>query len=451
MILRPYQQEILDKQKKLAKTCKRILIVLATGGGKTEIALANIRSAIAKGYQVLYLAHREELITQPASRCGISHGIIKAGHPYTESPLQFASMQTLARRDLTVGEKFLIYIDEAHRVAGQEYRKILSRWPHAWVVGQTATPYRTDGKGLGEFFDALVEGPPPGQLIDEGYLVEPTPYLVAIPNLSGLRRRGGDYALEDLAERMDVLYGDIVPTWLAQGRDLPTICFAVSVAASQEIAARFRAAGISAEHASPENRAEVLANVRAGKTRVVCNVDLLTEGVDIPGLACLIAARPTASMGLWFQQVGRITRPGKPRAIILDHAGNTVRMGSLRNHHTFGLDGSVGGQSVRKALPQVFRRCLVCAAVWPLDVRLCCGEVLGKARTLDVKTGELVEYREERKERVATPAEKHRDLLILLREAQARAYQEGWAKHRFRKKHGHWPAPVSLNKARREV
>lgn len=246
MKLRPYQQEILDKQRVLAQTCKRILIVLATGGGKTEIALANIRSAVAKGYQILYLAHRNELIAQPAARCGIPYGIIKAGHPCTEAPLQFASMQTLSRRELAVGGKLLIYVDEAHRIAGPEYCSLLARWPHAWLVGQTATPYRLDGRGLGKFFDAIVEGPTPGQLIDAGYLVEPTPYLVAMPDLRGVAKRGGDFVREDLADRMGVLYGDIVPTWLTLAKGLPTICFAGSIAHSKQIAESFVAAGIPA-------------------------------------------------------------------------------------------------------------------------------------------------------------------------------------------------------------
>ncbi len=475
MKLRPYQTAILRQQTEAARDHRRLLVVLATGLGKTEIALSNIQSAVGRGFRVVYLAHREELLTQPAERLqtrGLDHAIVKAGRPLRLSaPVQVCSVQTLARRPHVAAQlaapKLLVYVDEAHRVAAESYRQVLAAWPEAFVVGQTATPYRLDGTGLHDFFDTIIEGITPAEAIAAGWLIEPTVYAAREPDLTGVRKRGGEYAASDLEERMAVLTGDIVPTWRRLAQGLPTVCFAVSRSHSRAIVEAFTAAGVPAAHIdgttdSYERRA-VLERLAAGELQVVSNVDLLTEGWDgasyaRPGapyvpLSCLIAARPTASMGLWFQMVGRLTRPGKERAVLLDHAGNTRRHGFLRTHHGFSLDGEMQGVSIKgKWRPTPLRRCAVCAAVWPATADRCaCGGELGQPREVKQKGGELDLLEPQDAGRKATPAEKAKEYRRLVEVAKAKKYKLGWADVQFKNKFRHWPQPEAKRRVLDEL
>lgn len=476
MRLRQYQRDILRRQTELARQHRRLLVVLATGLGKTEVALANIQSAVSKGYRVAYLAHREELLSQPAERLaarGVDHAIVKAGRPMRlAAPVQVASVQTLARRPQVAQQlaapKLLVYVDEAHRVAAPSYRQVLEAWPEAFVVGQTATPYRLDGTGLHDFFDQIIEGISPADAIAQGWLVEPVVYAAREPDLTGVRKRGGEYAASELEERMAVLTGEIVPTWRRLAGGLATVCFAVSRRHSRAIVEAFTAAGVAAAHLDGETpapeRRDVLERLACGELQVVSNVDLLTEGWDgasyarpavpyVP-LSCMIAARPTASMGLWFQMVGRLTRPGAERKVLLDHAGNTRRHGFLRTHHGFSLDGEMQGVSIKgKWRPTPLRRCQVCAAVWPATAERCeeCGGALGKPREVGQRGGELDLLDPQETTRKATPAEKASEYKRLVLAGRAKNYRPGWADIQFKNKFKHWPQPEAKRRVLDEL
>ena len=403
-----------------------------------------------------------------AQRRGLHASIWKAGHPFDKrAPVQFASVATVVNRDPWTGPKMLVYIDEAHRCAAESYRAVLGRYPDAYVVGQTATPYRLDGQGLHEHFDALIECISPAELVAQGWLAEPVVYAAREPDLTGVRKRAGEYSTSQLEERMSVITGDIVPTWQRLAGGEPTVCFAVSIKHSKAIVQEFQAAGVPAAHIDGETpsdeRRQVLEQLAVGRLLVVSNVDLLTEGWDgasytPPGrtyrpLGALIAARPTASMGLWFQMVGRLTRPGA-RKVLLDHAGNTKRHGFLRDHHTFTLDGECNGVSIKdKWRPAQIRRCPACAAVWPPGLARCeCGTELAKPREVGHRRGDL-ELLEPQggAQRRATPAEKATKYTELVREGTRRRYKQGWASVQFKRLFGHWPAPVVVARVRKEL
>ena len=380
------------------------------------------------------------------------------------APVQVASVQTLARRPQVAAQlaapRLLVYVDEAHRVAAASYRQVLEAWPDAFLVGQTATPYRLDGTGLGDHFDAVIEGIRPTEAIAQGWLVEPTIYAAREPDLTGVRKSRGEYNTAEVEERMAVLTGDIVPTWQRRAQGLATVCFAVSRKHSRAIVEAFTAAGVRAAHIDGETdaaeRRQVLEQPACGELQVVSNVDLLTEGWDgasyaVPGrpyvpLAAMIAARPTASMGLWFQMVGRLTRPGKERVVLLDHAGNTRRHGFLRHHHGFSLDGEMQGVGIKgKWRSTALRRCNVCMAIWPATtVRCDCGGELGAPRKVTEKGGELdlLEPQGEG-QRKATPAEKADKYRALVEQAKAKNYNLHWADHRFKALYKHWVAPAT--------
>ena len=197
------------------------------------------------------------------------------------------------------------------------------------MLGLTATPCRQDGKGLGEIFQALIQCPQVAELVKQGYLVRSHIYAPSSPDLTGVQVARGDYVEAQLAERMNTarLVGDIVEHWLRLAERRPTVCFATGVKHSLHIRDQFRRAGVCRraprrQHATDE-RDEILRARAPAMSSWSRNCMVLTEGWDCPDIGCLILARPTKSLGLFRQMVGRVLRPapGKTDALILDHAG----------------------------------------------------------------------------------------------------------------------------------
>src|SRR6185437_13000967 len=151
----------------------------------------------------------------------------------------------------------------------------------------------------------------------------------------GVRIELGDYVERQLAERIDKaeLVGDVVEQWLKIAERRRTIVFAISVSHSVHIRDGFREVGILAEHLDggtpTEEREAILAKLAAGTIEVVTNCAVLTEGFDAPDVGALVLARPTKSLGLYFQMLGRGLRPaaGKTDCIVLDHAGAVFQHG----------------------------------------------------------------------------------------------------------------------------
>jgi DNA repair protein RadD len=224
----------------------------------------------------------------------------------------------------------IIVVDEAHHVRARTYMRILELYPNAIVIGLTATPVRGDGRGRGNVFEVPVECPSVAELIDAGYLVGTKVYAPSLPDLRGVRVERDDYVEAQLAQRMDnaKLVGDAVEHWLRFAERRQTVVFATTVAHSLHIRDEFRRAGVLAEHIDgttpTEERDAILARLAAGQVEVVCNAMVLTEGWDQPSVSCLVLARPTKSLGLYRQMVGRALRPapGKTDALILDHTAS---------------------------------------------------------------------------------------------------------------------------------
>jgi len=367
--LRPYQLHAVAQARALMAEGKRsICLVAPTGAGKTCISAHIIHSALAKSKRVLFLAHRRELIDQCAAKLrdlGIwNYNVVLSGHPQSRNPaapMQIASIQTLIRREYPPAD--LVIIDESHHACSASYQTLMANYPDAYVLGLTATPERLDGKGLDGIFHDLLEVATVPELIDSGFLVAPTclgPSAEMAAQLKAtlatVKVRCGDYAEGALGDAMDnaTLVGDIVAHWQEWAPGQRTIVFAASILHSQHIIAQFTEAGIAAAHldggmATPE-RERILSAWRRGDIQVVSNCQILTEGFDFPELSCCILARPTKSVALYLQMVGRVLRtaPGKSGALILDHAGNILEHGPPHIERVWTLQGAAKKRKVEK-------------------------------------------------------------------------------------------------------
>lgn len=329
------------------------LLVAPTGSGKTVMGS---EIALRRGGRVLWVAHRTELVDQAARsllRLGLDVGVIKAGRAPNESALtQVASIQTLSRRTLPPADT--VVIDEAHHAVADSYGVLFREYPHAGFLGLTATPFRLDGRGLGDVgFREIVVASTVRDLCDARdpgpFLVEPTVFAPAGPSLSDVGMVAGDFNQGQLGAAMSgpKIVGDVVTTWAERAKGRRTVLFAVNVEHSLTMLARFKAAGIAAAHidgtTKDEERAATLRALAEHRIDVLCNCMILTEGWDLPALEVAVVARPTQSLQLHLQMLGRIMRAcdGKAGALVLDHAGNYRRHGLPTRPIGYSLDGKV--------------------------------------------------------------------------------------------------------------
>ena len=438
--LRDYQRRAVDDVKR--KIASRPILVAPTGSGKTVMATSVVQEL---GLPTLWLAHRKELIDQADRRLrahGLETGIVMAGYQLDlHASVQVASVQTLVRREKPSAQ--LIVVDECHHAAAKTYQQILGNYPDAFVVGLTATPFRLDGCGLGELFGDLVVAAHADELCRAGHLHRPKVWASKAPDLRGVAVVAGDYSLSALARRSNTaeLNADIVETWMRRAAGKRTVAFAVDIKHSQAIAQAFLDAGVPAEHldgaTARTERDAILGRLAAGETQVVCNCMVLTEGWDLPALECAIIARPTASLNLHLQMIGRVMRAcdGKDGAIVLDHAGN---------HHVHGLvtrrlNYTLTEEKIGSDEPLGLRRCGNCGVLFEETAPRCpeCGWVptggAERHRPPVHGEGELVEFND-------ADFEYRRDFWRQLEaQRQAAGHKPGWSYYQFRDRFGEAP------------
>jgi DNA repair protein RadD len=325
------------------------------------------------------------------------------------------------------------------------------------IIGLSATPARGDGRGLGGIFDRIIDSPQNADLIALGYLVPTKVFAPHDPDLKGVQTKAGDYVESQLAERMDKaeLVGDIVEHWQRHAARQATIAFCCNVPHSKHTCDRFRLAGVLAEHIDastpPEERKRILADLAAGKVEVVCNCGILTEGFDAPNVGCIIMARPTKSVVLFRQMIGRglRTAPGKTHCLVLDHSGAVFRHGFAEDRVEWALHedrrAENATQSARSARHETsLCTCPECSAV-RMQGQPCtaCGwRPQPKAQAVDVANGDLRQVDRARRSlpnewTPETREQFHRQLIYI---ANERGYQQGWASHKYKEKFGSWPA-----------
>jgi len=325
--LRDYQADWLRRAQSAPG---RVLMVGPTGCGKTVVAAHLIRSYVERDKRVLFIAHRRELIYQCVERLrsnGITDiGITIAGQRSNiGASVQVASIQSL--RSAAIGCDVIV-IDEAHRATSTSYRAIIGKNKRAKVYGLTATPCRLDGRPLSDMFDSMVQSIGVEKLIEIGSLSKARVYSCRPEDLKGARIKGGDYVNSDVDAVVNTphLVGDVIEHWERLACGQRTVVYANSISHAEHLVSRFIKRGHSARlltgKTSHAERVETLEQIASGHLLIVVNVDVLTEGWDCPSVRCCVLARPTRSISLVRQMVGRVMRPGDVSPIVLDHAGN---------------------------------------------------------------------------------------------------------------------------------
>jgi DNA repair protein RadD len=469
MKLRPYQEEMIEKTRESLRFNDRVLLQGPTGCGKTAITVYMMASAAAKGRRSMFLVHQNELLDQTSKalwKQKLEHGVIASGKGRSPLPAQVASVLTLVRRLDDYAPPDLIIIDECHRSASNTYQRILDAYPNAKVIGLTATPQRTDGKGLDSTYEALVQGPTIRELIDAGYLCD---YEIFAPpigvDVTGVKSAMGDYDKAEVEQRIDkpTITGDAVQTYRRLASGKRCVVMAVSIKHGQHVADAYNAAGIPAEliegTMSNTQRQAALDRFRSGETMVIVNVQLLIEGVDIPSIEVVQWLRPTQSVIVYMQGNGRGLRPdnGKAGLLILDHVGNWERHGLPDDDRDWSLAGRKGRKRAEDDNePDVrVQQCGKCYHIFKPGVAECpkCGEPveLKEARKIEVVDGELqrIEREQLRKQHKLTQG-MARGLAELVELGHRRGMKNaaGWAANVYASRDGRKPTAADYQQAR---
>ena len=509
LVLRPHQEASIERIREYIRAGKRrILLVLATGAGKTYTAGRIIHNVVNGGKRAIFLAHRRELIKQSSETLDnlqVDHGVIKRNHPRRnrDKSVQVASIQTLIRREHWPAD--LVVIDEAHRSVANSYVKIVERYDDPIIIGLTATPYRRDGRPLGRKYDkdgnevgfgydAIVEVISVQELIDQGYLVEPTIYGCANPDMSKVKiGSSGDYDGKSASKAMQktIMHGELLTNWTkicgratgaettwgtvpidADGNEIQgelfindarptntrskvlytncnacTVAFLPSVEDSIRMVQQFKDAGVKAEHIdgdTPERiRGQALEALANREIYVIGNCELLIEGWDLPHLECIIAARPTRSPSLFRQMGGRVMRPDDDKrfAYILDHANWTRTHGFLTQEHPHSLDARE--KRPRKGSGEApYKECPECDSLLPLMARVCpeCGHEF-PARETVYTDEDLVELNGKTiVSKSSIPIEvRQTKFNQLAAECERCGYKPNYVGHRYMKEFDEWP------------
>ena len=232
--LRTYQSEIISKVYQSMMTGhKRPLVVAPCGSGKTVLFAWMARQTQLKKRNVWFLVHRRELMDQ-------THAAFKLFNIPTDN-IHIGMVVTVANHPDKWPVPDLIIFDEGHHASAATWRKIISAYPKAWLIGLTATPVRLDGKPLGAIFDDLIIGATTKELIGLNYLAPFRYFAPAVADLAGLGKRGSDYNQDQASEMLmkKAIYGDVIKHWKKYAEGYQTICYCASIKHSRAMAEAF--------------------------------------------------------------------------------------------------------------------------------------------------------------------------------------------------------------------
>jgi len=411
--LRDYQEAALDMLREAFKDGhKSIVLYLATGGGKTEIAIAMLEACRVKGTRAAMLLDRIVLCDQTSQRLdkyGIDHGVLQSGHwRYRPSELiQVCSAQTIEKRGSFPGLSLLI-VDECHQSRTQTIEFIKNN-PNIKVIGLTATPFT---KGMGSVYSHVVSPITTKKLVDAGSLVPLRVFISKEIDMTGAKKVAGEWSQAEATSRGKKITGDIVAEWIKKtheifGKPEKTIVFCAGVDHGVDLQAKFREQGynfVSISYKDDDQfKKDVIEDFNKPDSDIVGLIatDILTKGFDSPAVRIGVSARPfTKSLSSHIQQMGRVMRtyPGKEFGLWLDHSGNYLRFREdWEDVFENGVSELDDGKEKAKKEPDEKEKkdskCPACGALWPRGSDTCtnCGHVRERKSAVVSVPGQMEE------------------------------------------------------------
>lgn len=453
--LRDYQTKTIKRvQQSMKRGHHRIIVQQPPRTGKTVIMAEIARQATVKGKRVMFIIHRKEVLEQA-----------KKTFTSQEVDMKLTTMgmvQSLTRHVAELQTPSLIFVDEGHHALAKSYRRIIDAFPKAYVLYFTATPIRTGHDQLDKISDDIVTGQSIQWLTEHHFLAPFKYYALSDIDRSKLKKSHGDFTSASMDQAIDhQIYGNIVKQYqrLAKGKQAVVYCHSISSA--KQVVQQFEKTGISAEEVDGETptdrRDDIVDNFRKQKITILANVNLFTEGVDLPNVDCVIMARPTSSLSLYLQFSMRCLNPRKGKtAIIIDHVDNYLTHGLPDDDHDWSqaiVTKDKRKKGSHKSGPQICQ-CKYCFGVFyrkDMVSHRCplCGEELASAtKDYQIVNVDLQEIKHTNTKRlqiakaimqkniVSNVMEKPLSQLHSLAEFQAyaklRHYKPGWAYYQFK-------------------
>lgn len=400
--LRDYQQDLLcNVQVALAGERAQVMMQLPTGGGKTIIAGALLKEWLKGGRKAVWLTHRKELVTQTRellANAKVAASVDARWKPGDDAPARrnrvaILMAQTVSRRTARtiVWTKYrnddLMIIDEAHHAAAAGWTRAMQQWPGR-ILGMTATPWRlSQTEGFNLLFNALVCGPSVADLqsgdhLCDAQVLSPSPQWIIQGGAVGMAGDFTDAGIRE-ANQDHIMTAGALKFWQEHAQDRQTIMYAVSVNHASNLVKVFRKAGVPAAamlgETKDKERASLIAAFKRGILKVLVNVAVATEGFDLPDASCVVITRPTKSLSLYLQMVGRGLRPKEygDNCLILDLAANAKLHGMPEDDREWSLEPRAAQDDVGDA---VTVWCEKCSTVSPAASHNCrnCGALFGK-------------------------------------------------------------------------
>lgn len=445
--LRPYQEKAIDEiRAHFAAGRKHGILHLDTGSGKTTIFSHILKECLSRQKHSVMVVRGRMLVEQASQRLfreDTDHGVYMAGH-WRYRPnryVQIASIDTIRSRSIRPPADFIV-VDECHESNSKSFLNFLNHYPDAYILGVTATPY--DKGGLQHLGDFIVRPITFNELVRLQHLVAPKYFAPENYDFSKVKVYRGDYSTPELNEFMNrsSLVGDLVENWKLLGQNRPTLCFAVSVEHSKNIAAQFVASGIPAAHCDADTTEEVrnscIQKLSTGEIKILSNVGLFCRGVDLPFLSCITLAIATKSLNKYIQICGRGTRPfpGKKDFLILDHGNNVMRHGFIETERQAIIEPVTNKKDL---VPRIFT-CEHCYAVVESLPCTECGKEPTvnaiKKRLLEIQPGILKELTKQKMFENIKPIQVQMEINRLKEIQLEKGYKSGWVYHRLKNKFG---------------
>lgn len=438
-----YQQKLVDEARQaLINGHKGVLIVSPPGSGKSVVISEIARLTTKHKRRVLFFVHRQELVNQ-ITESFRSQGV----------DLNYAVVMTVgkvANRLNILPKPNLIIVDESQHSRAKTYLKIFNYYKDVPRLGFSGSPWRLSGKGFKDIYSAMIEGPSTRWLIEHYKLAPFTVYGYQLGNSDLLKKSStGDYSEKSMDEfTKSIIHGDIVKSWLKFAKDRKTIVYCHSTSFSKIVAQEFNDANIKAVHVDaktpPDKRKQIMDRFKDGSIKILCNVDLVSEGFNVPDCSCVVLLRPTQSLVIYLQQAMRAMRYQKDKhAIIIDQVGNFERFGLPDASRKWTLeDRSKHSQKEGASADGIaIKTCPDCFAVIKAQCETCpiCGHDFSiEIRKLKQKKDQELRAVKAQQFHINLIAKKKVSELTSFKEltmyAKAKGYKNGWAWHMAKRK-----------------